>query len=161
MSSGSALYEKLNERNAWWEKMVALEAKQNEPGRYNNRGGQLLREEKERKQLNQKLPEIEKEIRKMLDAFEQKHNRPFLINGQRVSDIMERDWENMYSAKEQLKSARKANIVTPNQRTMATPKTPSAVRNQTSSTMKRLASTTKYELVVLKSVMICWKNLSP
>lgn len=73
--------------------MIALEAKQNEPGRYNNRGGQLLREEKERKQLNQKLPEIEKEIRKMLDTFEQNNHRPFLINGERVSDIMERDWE--------------------------------------------------------------------
>lgn len=124
--------------------MVALEAKQNEPGRYNNRGGQLLREEKERKQLNQKLPEIEKEIRKMLDAFELKYNHPFLIKGQRVSAIMERDWDKMHSAKEQLKSARKANIVTPNHRTLATPKTPTSMRNLTSSTMKRLASTTKY-----------------
>lgn len=140
----SALYDKLEERNSWWEKMVALEAKQNEPGRYNNRGGQLLREEKERKQLNQKLPEIEKEIRKLLEQYEQKYRRPFLINGQSVSDIMEKDWENLYSAKEQLKSARKANIVTPNHRTMATPKTPMSVRNQTASTMKRLASTTKY-----------------
>lgn len=120
--------------------MVALEAKQNEPGRYNNRGGQLLREEKERRQLNQKLPEIEKEIRKMLDAYEQTHKIPFSINGERLVDIIERD----YTVKEQLKSARKVNIVTPNHRGMAaTPKTPSSVRSQTNSTMKRLASTTK------------------
>lgn len=139
----SVLYEKLDERNTWWEKMVALEAKQNEPNRYNNRGGQLLREEKERKQLNQKLPEIEKEIRKMLEQFELKYKREFLINGESVSDVMEKDWDNMHVAKEQLKSARKANVATPSHRSAATPKnTPGSVRGQTS-TIKRLASTTK------------------
>lgn len=122
--------------------MIALEAKQNEPNRYNNRGGQLLREERERKQILLKVPEIKKEIRKMLDEYEHAYRRPFLINGECVRDIMARDWDNMNSAKEQLKSARKANIATPSHRT---PKTPMSIKGQTSA-MKRLASTTKYVL---------------
>lgn len=145
-NSNSIIFEKIEERNAWWEKMIALEAKQNEPNRYNNRGGQLLREEKERKQLNAKLPDIEKEIKKLLDEFKDRNRREFLINGERVTDIIERDWENMHSVKEQLKSARKATATyTPGpNRTATTPKTPMSVRGST--TMKRMASTTKYVL---------------
>lgn len=124
--------------------MIALEAKQNEPGRYNNRGGQLLREEKERKQLNLKLPEIEDEIRKLVEDYHERTKREFLINGEPILDVIARDWENMRATKENLKSARKAttNLLTPNHRAGATPKTPMSVRGQTSA-MKRLASTTK------------------
>lgn len=124
--------------------MIALEAKQNEPGRYNNRGGQLLREEKERKQLNLKLPEIEEEIRQLVEDYRNKTGLDFLINGEPITDLIERDWEKMRAVKENLKSARKAttNLLTPNHRGAATPKTPMSIRGQTS-TMKRLASTTK------------------
>lgn len=124
--------------------MLAFEARQNEPGRYNNRGGQLLREEKERKQLNMKLPEIEEEIRKLVEDYQERTNREFLVNGVEITTLIAQDWENMRNTKEQLKSARKAttNILTPSHRGVATPKTPMSMRGQT--TMKRLASTTKY-----------------
>lgn len=138
------IFEKFSERNNWWEKMIALEAKQNEPGRYNNRGGQLLREEKERKQLNMKLPEIEEEIRKLTEEYCERTGRIFLINGEPIVDVIERDWESMREAKENLKSARKAttNLLTPSHRGGLTPKTPMSIRGQTSA-IKRLASTTK------------------
>lgn len=139
------IFEKFAERNEWWEKMIALEAKQNEPNRYNNRGGQLLREEKERKQLNLKLPMIEAEIKSMVEDYRERTGRDFLINGEEIVELMNRDWENIRSTKEQLKSARKVNATTgqtPKPRAVVppTPKTPSSVHGHT--TMKRLASTT-------------------
>lgn len=38
-----------------WLKKTELEARETEPGRYHNRGGQLLREEKERKTIDSKV----------------------------------------------------------------------------------------------------------
>lgn len=139
-----AIFDKFAERNAWWEKMIALEAKQNEPGRYNNRGGQLLREEKERKQLNLKLPEIEAEIKKLVDEFRDRTNRDFLINGECIIELMERDRESMRNAKEQLKSARKVNGASATKvwpTVPTTPRTPMSIRGQT--TLKRMPSSTK------------------
>lgn len=46
--------------------MIAFEAKESEPGRYNNRGGQLLKEEKERKMISTKLPKIEDQLRQLV-----------------------------------------------------------------------------------------------
>lgn len=112
-----------------------MDAKQNDPNRYNNRGGQLLREEKERKQTDSEIPKIEKKIKTLAEEFHRKNNQAFLINGVCIIELMEKDWE----AKEMLKSARKA-IATPG-KTTATPRTP--LRGQTL-TLKRMASTTKY-----------------
>lgn len=124
--------------------MIALEAKQNEPNRYNNRGGQLLREERERKQLNLKLPEIEAEIKMLVDEYHDRTNRDFLINGECIIDVMERDRENLRNAKEQLKSARKVNGTSATKQWTAvptTPRTPMSARGQT--TLKRMPSSTK------------------
>lgn len=140
----SAIFEKFAERSAWWEKMIALEAKQNEPGRFNNRGGQLLREEKERKQLNSKLPEIEAEIKMLADEYRDRTNKDFFINGENIIDIMERDRENMRHTKEQLKSARKGTAASATKlwsTVSTTPRTPMSVRGQT--TLKRMPSSTK------------------
>lgn len=124
-------------RNQWWEKKKALEAKQNEPNRYNNRGGQLLKEEKERKQTDIEIPKIEKRIKALAEEFRRQNNRDFLINGSCIIQLMERDWETYRDSKELLKSARKA-VATPAKVGM-TPKTP--LRGHV--TLKRMASTTK------------------
>lgn len=138
------IFEKFAERNDWWEKKIALDAKENEPNRYNNRGGQLLREEKERRQLKVKLPMIEAEIEKLVEEYRARTGREFLINGEEIIELMNRDWENIRNTKEQLKSARKGNAPGSSQKPRAvvppTPKTPSTIHGHT--TMKRLASTT-------------------
>lgn len=124
-------------RNEWWEKKKALEAKQNEPNRYNNRGGQLLKEEKERKQTDIEIPKIEKRIKTLAEEFRRQNNRDFTIDGVCIIDLIEQEWEVYRGTKELLKSARKA-VGTPGKVAM-TPKTP--LRGQV--TMKRMASTTK------------------
>lgn len=45
------IFEMVMTRKNLWLKMTELEARATEPGRYHNRGGQLLREEKERKAI--------------------------------------------------------------------------------------------------------------
>lgn len=98
------LFEK---RTTLWNRMEALEAKASEPGRYNNRGGQLLKEEKERKTISKKLPEIEAELIKYVQEYEECSNKKFTILGEPVQDIIQRDWQKKEQAKEVLKSARK------------------------------------------------------
>lgn len=129
-------------RNQWWEKKKALEAKQNEPNRYNNRGGQLLKEEKERKQTDIEIPKIEKRIKALAEEFRCQNKRNFLINGICIIQLMENEWEAYRGGKELLKSARKA-VATPSKVAM-TPKTP--LRGQV--TLKRMASTTKYVFIL-------------
>lgn len=127
------------ERNNWWERKKALDEKQNEPNRFNNRGGQLLKEEKERKLADIKIPKIEKEIKTLAEQFYDTNKRRFTINGECIIDMMDKDWEEYRGSKELLKSARKG-VATPGNITK-TPRTPMSVRGQI--TMKRMASTTK------------------
>lgn len=131
------IFQLLIERNTWWERKKALDAKQTEPDRFNNRGGKLLREEKERKIADAKIPKIEKEIAALAEEFAEKTKRKFTINGECLIEMMEQDWENYRGSKELLKSARKV-VATPSH--AKTPKTPMSYRAQMS--MKRIASTT-------------------
>lgn len=114
-----------------------MDAKQNEPNRFNNRGGQLLREEKERKIADAKIPKIEKEIAALVEEYYEKSKRKFTINGECLVEMMEHDWESYRGSKELLKSARKV-VATPAH--TKTPRTPMSSRAQLS--MKRVASTT-------------------
>ena len=142
-------------RNQWWEKKKALEAKQNEPNRYNNRGGQLLKEEKERKQTDIEIPKIEKRIKTLAEEFRRQNNRDFLINGVCIIQLMEQDWEIYRDSKELLKSARKA-VATPINKVPITPRTP--LHGHV--TLKRMASTTKFVsfLLIVFLLSMCKRN---
>ena len=87
------IFEIIQERHELWNQMEILQNKESDPKRYNNRGGQLLKEEKERKMIAMKLPKIEKKLIEMVEKFEEEHNRPFTVEGVRVHDIIERDYE--------------------------------------------------------------------
>lgn len=132
------IFELFQERNEWFEKKKALDAKQNDRNRYNNRGGQLLKEEKERKLMDMKIPKIENEIKILVQEYQQQNQQDFLINGESIIELMDKDWENYRGTKELQKSARKA-IATPIRG--GVPKTPMSVRGQVS--MKRVASNSK------------------
>lgn len=86
--------------------MEALEAKANDPNRFNNRGGQLLKEEKERKAISSKLPKIEQQITELVQAYEAKENTAFLVFGEDILKSMAADWERLRQPK-QHPSARK------------------------------------------------------
>ncbi|KAL9885052.1 protein regulator of cytokinesis 1-like [Glossina fuscipes fuscipes] len=101
------LFELYADRNILWDRMQALEAKASEPGRYNNRGGQLLKEEKERKTIATKLPKIEQQIQQFVQMYEEREHAPFLVYGENIVDVMNYQWEQKRLKKEKLSSARK------------------------------------------------------
>ncbi|KAL5287434.1 PRC1 family protein [Megaselia abdita] len=147
-SSNENIYTLLAERSVMWERMEALEKKASEPGRYNNRGGQLLKEEKERKSISSKLPKIEEAIKKLVQKYEDEHHRKFTIYGLGVNEMLESEWEQKKAEKEKVQSARKLGGVTPNGKTIV-PRTPMSARN--ASTLKKTASTTNLSTAVPRS----------
>jgi Ase1/PRC1/MAP65 family protein len=83
----------IQERQELWNQMELLQNKESDPKRYNNRGGQLLKEEKERKMIAMKLPKMEAKLIAMVEKFEEANNRQFTMYGIRIQDIIERDYE--------------------------------------------------------------------
>lgn len=91
--NNETIFKLIKERTDLWSQLEILQNKEQDPKRYNNRGGQLLKEEKERKMLMSKLPKIEDRLTQACDQYEKETNRPFTINGVRVQDVIEKDYE--------------------------------------------------------------------
>ncbi|XP_050668586.1 protein regulator of cytokinesis 1-like [Leptidea sinapis] len=118
-------------RKNLWLKMVELESRASEPGRYHNRGGQLLKEEKERKVIANKLPKIEAEIRDLVMHYEQTSENVFTVDGKPLLQMMQDDWESRKAERQNKLSARKQALTpsTPSFRSLAT--SPLGKRNRT------------------------------
>ncbi|XP_075158563.1 protein regulator of cytokinesis 1-like [Haematobia irritans] len=140
------IFDLFADRNILWDRMCALEAKASEPGRYNNRGGQLLKEEKERKTIATKLPKIEQQISDLVREFEEREHAPFLVYGENITTYMANQWERKRKAKEQIQSARKNAAKTPGPtpaKPNSTMRTPLSLKNATSmSSLRKTPSTT-------------------
>lgn len=101
------IFQLADQRAQLWEQMHELEERANDPNRYNNRGGQLLREEKERKTLAKTLPKIEKELKERLLAYQQENFTPFLINGENLLELIDQQNEERHGLKEMQKQQKK------------------------------------------------------
>lgn len=100
------IFEMYHEWKDLVDKMVALESKTSEPGRYKNRCGQLLKEEKERKIISLKLPKIETQLKELVKYFEDRENTQFLIYGENILDIVARDGIQKQKDKTKISSVR-------------------------------------------------------
>ncbi|XP_036963400.1 protein regulator of cytokinesis 1-like isoform X2 [Acanthopagrus latus] len=89
-----------------WTLYLELDKKANDPGRFNNRGGNLLKEEKQRTDLQKSLPKLEKTLKTQIDAWEQEHNKEFLVNGQKFLEYVQQQWEHHHTEKEKEKLER-------------------------------------------------------
>ncbi|CAB3255572.1 unnamed protein product [Arctia plantaginis] len=125
------IFELVVTRKNLWLKMTELEARATEPGRYHNRGGQLLREERERKAIASNLPKIEAQIRELVTEYETKTGNTFTVDGKPLLQLMEDEWENRKTERHQKLSARKQahTPTTPLFRSLAT--SPLGKRNRT------------------------------
>ncbi|XP_064537165.1 protein regulator of cytokinesis 1-like [Drosophila montana] len=137
-NSNKEIFELFASRAEFWARMEALEAKANEPNRFNNRGGQLLKEERERKAIGTKLPKIEQQITELVQAYEMRHKSPFLVHGENILEHMANDWVRLRQAKELQSSARKqggtassthGKMLPPAAPGSMAPRTPLALRN--------------------------------
>ncbi|XP_022080595.1 protein regulator of cytokinesis 1-like isoform X2 [Acanthaster planci] len=126
------ILECIKKREEMWKQMLEFEKRANDPNRYNNRGGNLLQEEKERKKINRDLPKLEKILAEQISSYEEKTGAPFLVDGCRFMDYVQMQW----AAHEQEKQLRKEerikakHLQTENEMTFGSkPNTPAKRRN--------------------------------
>ncbi|KAK2575525.1 hypothetical protein KPH14_011245 [Odynerus spinipes] len=138
-----SIFDLLEERENLWSKMNELEHRANNPDRLNNRGGQLLAEEKERKVIQKKLPKIETQLRSLINEYETKQEEPFCINGVSLEEFLAESWANRNMEKETKKNARKEAKDKSIKKASATKKTPIASTSRLHTPM----STSKRKLI--------------
>lgn len=68
--------------------MLDLEQKATDCNRYKNRGGQLLKEEKERNKLSKKIPIIENQLEQLSEQYFTDNGKPFLTFGRTVTEYI-------------------------------------------------------------------------
>ncbi|XP_041059026.1 protein regulator of cytokinesis 1-like isoform X3 [Carcharodon carcharias] len=90
----------------WWKVLLELEKKASDPNRYANRGGTLLKEEKERCQLQKKIPKLEEELKLYIERWETEQGCPFLVYGQKFTTCIANQWEQCRVKKVQEKQER-------------------------------------------------------
>nr|XP_028568626.1 protein regulator of cytokinesis 1-like isoform X2 [Podarcis muralis] len=82
------LYDNVHKWNAIGERLGELEKKSTDPSRLLNRGGTLLKEERERSKLQKQLLKLGEELKKDTEDWEKENNSHFLVNNQRFLDSM-------------------------------------------------------------------------
>ncbi|KAF5270237.1 hypothetical protein FQA39_LY08451 [Lamprigera yunnana] len=88
-NDNSDIFNLLNKRTELWNRMRELEELVAMPERFKNRGGQLLKEEKERNAIAKRLPKIEEQLVHLANAFQIKHGKPFYSWGKTIHSIVE------------------------------------------------------------------------
>ncbi|XP_032415934.1 protein regulator of cytokinesis 1b isoform X1 [Xiphophorus hellerii] len=87
------LFEGVQKWEESWRLYLELEKKATDPTRFANRGGNLLKEEKQRSELQKNLPKLEKKLKAQIDAWEDEQGREFLVNGQMFLQYVAEQWE--------------------------------------------------------------------
>ncbi|XP_074534446.1 protein regulator of cytokinesis 1-like isoform X2 [Halichoeres trimaculatus] len=100
------LFEGVNKWQGNWTLYLELDRKANDPGRFNNRGGNLLKEEKQRSDLQKSLPKLEKTLKAQIDIWEKENGKEFQVNGQKFLEYVQQQWENHHAEKEKEKLER-------------------------------------------------------
>ncbi|XP_055518554.1 protein regulator of cytokinesis 1b isoform X2 [Leucoraja erinacea] len=120
-----------------WQLYLGFEKKASDPNRFANRGGNLLKEEKQRTKLYKMLPKLEEELKMQIDAWEQEQCSHFLVNGQNFMEYVSEQWELHKLEKEREKQERqqkKSKLIEEEMLYGSAPKTPSKRRVNTLTT---------------------------
>lgn len=130
-----------------WDLFLDLERKAYDPTRFMNRGGNLLREEKQRTELSKSLTKLERQLKVQISQWESSESRPFLVQGQHFLQFVEQQWNQLQVQKEReklerhLKKSRQTEedmlygtmVRTPSKRRFMGLQSPSKTQNQTRS----------------------------
>lgn len=102
----SPLLDTLQKWTNTWALYQDFERKANDPSRFSNRGGALLKEAKERVKVQKMLPKLEEELRSGADLWEQNHGADFLVWGEKVMTYISNQWEEYKQQRGKEKSER-------------------------------------------------------
>nr|XP_014340377.1 PREDICTED: protein regulator of cytokinesis 1 isoform X2 [Latimeria chalumnae] len=125
------LFEGVQKWQESWKLYLEFERKATDPNRFTNRGGNLLKEEKQRAKLHKSLPKLEEELKLRIEGWEQEQGREFLVNGQRFMSYVAERWVLYQQEKEKEKQERQMKKCRQIEEEMlygSTPKTPTKRR---------------------------------
>ncbi|XP_042903473.1 protein regulator of cytokinesis 1 [Parasteatoda tepidariorum] len=91
---------KVEKRQNLWNMLMELEENVSNPHRLQNRGGNLLQEEKDRKKLQKELPTLEDSIFNDIDLYQSKFGKPFLFYGEDYRNYVTRQWQDRRNKKD-------------------------------------------------------------
>ncbi|XP_029093826.1 protein regulator of cytokinesis 1 isoform X3 [Monodon monoceros] len=100
------LFEGVQKWEESWNLFLEFERKASDPSRFTNRGGNLLKEEKQRAKLQKTLPKLEEELKARIEMWEQEHSKAFVVNGQKFMEYVTEQWEMHRLEKERAKQER-------------------------------------------------------
>ncbi|XP_021500962.1 protein regulator of cytokinesis 1 isoform X1 [Meriones unguiculatus] len=100
------LFEGVQKWEDSWKLFLEFEKKASDPSRFTNRGGNLLKEEKERAKLQKTLPKLEEELKARIEKWEQEQSTAFVVNGQKFMEYVTEQWELHRLEKEKAKQER-------------------------------------------------------
>lgn len=110
------ILEKFQKWRLMWKELIELEIKASDPNRFNNRGGQLLAEERKRKALQKGLPKIEKELIDLNAIYTKKNGEKFKVFGNNLDEFIAGCWDELNHAKEEEKRERQRAKMTPSKK---------------------------------------------
>ncbi|XP_072725257.1 uncharacterized protein [Ciconia boyciana] len=100
------LFEAVQKWEENWKLFLELERKATDPSRFTNRGGNLLKEEKQRAKLQKTLSKLQEELESRVQAWEQEHEGTFLVKGQQFMEYVTEQWQLYRLEKEKEKQER-------------------------------------------------------
>ncbi|XP_025896331.1 protein regulator of cytokinesis 1 isoform X2 [Nothoprocta perdicaria] len=100
------LFEAVQKWEENWRQFLELERKTTDPSRFANRGGALLKEEKQRAKLQKSLAKLQEELESRIQAWEQEREEAFLVKGQRFMEYVTEQWQLYHLEKEKEKQER-------------------------------------------------------
>ncbi|XP_069840326.1 protein regulator of cytokinesis 1 isoform X2 [Dendropsophus ebraccatus] len=89
-----------------WRLFLEFDKKATDPNRFTNRGGNLLKEEKQRAKLQKMLPKLEEELRVRIAAWEEEQTQEFFVNGKKFMEYVTEQWDLFHLEKEKEKQER-------------------------------------------------------
>ncbi|XP_074850659.1 protein regulator of cytokinesis 1-like isoform X2 [Carettochelys insculpta] len=136
------LYDGVVKWETTWRQFIELEKKSTNPNRLVNRGGTLLKEERERSKIHKLLTKLGEELKRSIESWEKEQSCNFLIKGQRFLDYMAKQWEEHKLKKEErlVKKEESAFLKTPIKR-------PAGSNSQTSLKTRKLNGVTNLTLL--------------
>ncbi|XP_026528634.1 protein regulator of cytokinesis 1-like isoform X1 [Notechis scutatus] len=139
-----SLYDTVHKWEAILDRFIEFEKKSTDPSRLLNRGGNLLKDERERSKTQKQLSKLGEELKKKVENWEKEHNSNFLIRNQRFLDSMARQLQHYKLKKDQPKTSMKwEESATPK----GAMKRPAQLNTPTTSKIRKAAS----NLTVLKA----------
>ncbi|KAG8130371.1 hypothetical protein E2320_016965 [Naja naja] len=99
------LYDTVHKWETILDRFIEFEKKSTDPSRLLNRGGNLLKDERERSKTQKQLSKLGEELKKKVENWEKEHNSNFLIRSQRFLDSMARQLQHYKLKKDQPKTS--------------------------------------------------------